>query len=262
MNSGNRYRIAILISYIVLVLCSVLLFISLWNNLSMNPDFHAGNSLYFLVFLIFALATLIFILHLFDRNHEGNQVPETDQGIVQDEVPAEPREESYTAPFEVDVDEIAESVVPRIDPKETVADFAERILFNLARHFEIAQGILYLKNNRSQEFKCVSTFACTTENGPPPFKTGDGLPGQVAKNKTILNLSVIPENYLQIESGLGKSPPKSLLIIPLLLNKETFGVIELALFKPVNKETEWTFRNLAKIIGNTLVTKTKSEKEK
>jgi hypothetical protein len=228
----------------------------------MNPDIHAGNGLYFLVFLIFALATLIFILHLFDHHREGDQVPETEQGTIQDDVAAESRVEPYTAPFEVDVDVIAESIVPRIDPKEAVADYAERILFNLARHFEIAQGILYLKNARSQEFRSACTFAYTSDNGPPPFKTGDGLPGQVAKNKTMLNLSVLPEGYLQVESGLGKSPPKGLLIIPLLLNKETIGIMELAFFKPVDEETEWTFRNLAKIIGNALITKTKSENKK
>ena len=43
-----------------------------------------------------------------------------------------------------------------------------------------------------------------------------------------------------------------------MLNKETIGIIELASFHSLDKETEWTFKNLAKIIGNSLVTKLKS----
>ena len=262
MDNGDRYRIIILISFILLVICSAILLTGLWNNLSMNPAIHAGNGLYFMVFLILILATLIFVLHLLDQNRTVNHVPETEFREAQEDEAEEQAVESFLAPFEVDVDIIAESIVPRIDPKEAVGDYAERILFNLAKHFEIAQGILYLKNTGSQEFEPICTYAYTADGGPPSFKPGDGLPGQVAKNKTLLNLSIIPEGYLQIESGLGNSSPKSLLIIPLLLNKETIGIIELASFKPVDKEMEWTFKNLAKIIGNALITKIKSENKK
>mgnify|MGYP001824916615 CR=1 FL=1 len=74
----------------------------------------------------------------------------------------------------------------------------------------------------------------------------------------MVNITSIPEGYLQVESGLGSSSPDNLLIIPLLLNKETIGIIELASFHSLDGETEWTFKNLSKIIGNSLVTKLKS----
>ena len=51
-------------------------------------------------------------------------------------------------------------------------------------------------------------------------------------------------------------------IIPLLLNKETIGIIELASFHALDEETEWTFKNLSKIIGNAIVTKIKSAEKK
>jgi len=46
------------------------------------------------------------------------------------------------------------------------------------------------------------------------------------------------------------------------LNKETIGIVELASFQVFDKETVWTFKNLAKIIGNAIVTKVKAAEKK
>jgi hypothetical protein len=263
MDKEDRYRIIIIISYILLVISSVILLVELWNHLSMNPAVHIGNGLYFLVFTIIILATAIFILHLLEENRVlFTREPDQEIMIESSEKKTEPSSAPYKAPFEVDIDLLAESIVPRIDTREPTRDYAERILLNLARHFEIVQGIFFLKNARSQEFEFLCAYAYTSDKEPEAFKIGEGIPGQVAKNKTILNLTAIPEGYLQIQSGLGKSSPNNLLIIPLLLNKETIGIIELASFQPLDQETEWTFKNLAKIIGNAIITKLKSAEKK
>ncbi len=165
---------------------------------------------------------------------------------------------TYTTPFEVDLDLLAESIIPRIDPKEKTEDYAERILRNLSKHFEIVQGVFFLRNPNTKQFESISTFAYTSDKKPSSFKVGEGITGQVAKNKTLMHLTSIPEGYLKIQSGLGKSSPTNLLIIPLLLNKETIGIIELASFQVFDEETVWTFKNLAKIIGNAIVTKVKA----
>ena len=263
MFTGDRYRKIIIISYLLLVICSVILLAGLWNHLSMNPDVHIGNGLYFLVFTIIILASAIFVLHLLEGNRGlSSMKPEEEIKAETGEKKADAFIESYKAPFEVDIDLLAEEIVPRINPKESIGDYAERILLNLAKNFKIVQAIFYLKNAKSQEFESLCTYAYTSETGPAPFKTGEGIPGQVAKNKTILNLTYIPEGYMQIQSGLGDASPKNLIIIPLLLNKETIGIIELASFHPPDQETEWTFKNLAKIIGNAIVTKIKSGEKK
>ncbi len=262
MEKGDRYRIIIIISYVLLIICSVVLIASLWNNLSLNPNVQAGNGLYFLVFAILILASMIFILHLIEENRVFSQEPEKEFSHVPEDKPVAESSPSVPAPFEVDIDLLAGNIVPRIDLKESIRDHAEQILLNLAKHFEIVQGIVYLKNTGTQEFEAICTYAYASEKDPAPFKTGDGLPGQAAKNKTIMHLTSIPEGYLKIQSGLGTSSPRNLIFIPLLLNKDTFGIIELASFHPLDKETEWTLRNLARIIGNSLVAKIKSAQKK
>ena len=263
MEKGDRYRLVIIISFIFLVICAVILLAGLWNNITMNPDVRAGNGLYFLVFAILILATAIFILHILEERQI--LIPSEQESELADDskkTVEEPAIEAFAAPFEVDIDELAGNMIPRINQQESIKDFAERILLNISKHFEIVQGIIYLKNANTQEFESLCTYAYTSDKDPEPFKVGDGLPGQAAKNKTIMNLTSIPQGYLVIQSGLGNSSPNNLMIIPLLLNKETIGIIELASFHPLDMETEWTFRNLAKIIGNALITKIKSAEKK
>jgi hypothetical protein len=263
MNTRDRLRIIIIISYILLIICAVMLFVSLWNKLSMNTEVQVGNGMYFLVLFIVILASSIFIIHMLEQGRETiPDIVEMDQtGENMPENPA-PGMGVYTPPFEVDLDLLAEKIVPRIDLKEKTEDYAERILLNISSHFEIVQGVFFLKKPGTELFGPVSTFAYSSEKKPAPFKIGDGIPGQVAKNRRLMHLTDIPEGYIKIRSALGKSAPTNLLIFPLLLNKETIGIIELASFQVFNEETVWTFKNLAKIIGNAMVTKLKAADRK
>jgi len=229
----------------------------------MNTDVQIGNGIYFLVLSIVILASTIFVVHMLEENRENLPVNPEKNLIVQDmEDTSDNAMGTYTSPFEVDLDLLAEGIIPRIDIKEKIDDYTERILRNMSKHFEIVQGIFFLKNQKTKQFESISTFAYTSDRKPSSFKIGEGISGQVAKNKTLMHLTSIPEGYLKIQSGLGKSSPTNLLIIPLLLNKETIGIIELASFKVFDKETVWTFKNLAKIIGNAIVTKVKAAERK
>ena len=263
MNTRDRLKIIIIISFILLIICAVILFIGLWNKLNMNTDVQIGNGMYFLVLSIVILASAIFIIHMLEESRENLQeIPEKDLAIKNVEDTTGHVMGTYTSPFEVDLDLLAASIIPRIDPKEKIEDYAERILRNLSKHFEIVQGVFFLKNQKTKQYESISTFAYTSDKKPSSFEVGEGISGQVAKNKTLMHLTSIPEGYLKIQSGLGKSSPTNLLIIPLLLNKETIGIIELASFQVFDEETVWTFKNLAKIIGNAIVTKIKAGDKK
>ena len=261
MNTRDLLKITIIISYILLILCAVILFIGLWNKLSMNTDVQIGNGMYFLVLSMVVLASAIFIAHMLGEGRISLADP-SDKDPVVEKMEEVHDPGTYVPPFEVDLDLLAEGIIPRIEHKEKIEDYAERILRNIAKHFEIAQGMFFLKDQNTMFFEAISTYAYTADDKPPSFKVGEGISGQVAKNKQLMHLTSIPEGYLQIQSGLGKSSPSNLLILPLLLNKETIGIIELASFHTFDKETIWTFRNLAKIIGNAMVTKVKAMDKK
>ncbi len=261
----DKYLIPVLIAFIVFILSSFILFITLWNNINLNQEVVINNIIYLYLFLIFASGIFLFLTYIFQISemHVDHSELEESNSENESEVASTPQSdiESYLSPYDIDIDNLATFIIPKIDFKESVEDYTERILQNLAKEFEIVQGIFYLKNENTSEFNVASTYAWTAGKTPAPFVIGEGLPGQVAKNKTIMNVEHIPENYI-IVSGLGSSYPDNLLIVPLLLNKETIGVIELASFRKFDDQTEWTIKNLAKIIANGIVTKLRTLRDK
>jgi methyl-accepting chemotaxis protein len=86
------------------------------------------------------------------------------------------------------------------------------------------------------------------------FAIGEGLVGTCAIEQDRIFLTEIPENYLNITSGLGESKPRSLLLVPLKLENETLGVIEIASIQ-VLEEFEIVFvEKLAESIASAVAT--------
>jgi transcriptional regulator with GAF, ATPase, and Fis domain len=64
---------------------------------------------------------------------------------------------------------------------------------------------------------------------------GSGMIGQAFKEGEMIVLKEIPDNYVNITSGLGESLPRHLAIVPLKVNENIEGVMELASFTEFTK---------------------------
>jgi CheY-like chemotaxis protein/HAMP domain-containing protein/GAF domain-containing protein len=81
------------------------------------------------------------------------------------------------------------------------------------------------------------------------FGIGEGLVGQAALEKQPILLQNVPDDYIQITSGLGEAPPRNIIVLPVLFEGEVKAVIELASFLPFSQIHQTFLDQLAESIG-------------
>ncbi len=112
-----------------------------------------------------------------------------------------------------------------------------RLLSLVCKQLEASQAAAY-EVKWEEEYRVIEMFASfahhTAEGTSVVYRFGEGLAGQVAKEGKRLQVSSVPEGYIQIVSGLGKATPTHLLIIPVKADEEVVGVVEIASFKEIS----------------------------
>ncbi len=101
---------------------------------------------------------------------------------------------------------------------------------------EAQVGVFYILETFEQEtkIKLLASYAYTQRKGTTnEFKIGEGLVGQVVLEKERIIVSDIPEDYMNVQSGLGESVPQHLLVIPFLYENTVKGIIEIGSFQPI-----------------------------
>jgi len=81
------------------------------------------------------------------------------------------------------------------------------------------------------------------------FAAGEGLVGQAALEKQPILLQNVPDDYIQITSGLGEAPPRNIIVLPILFEGDVKAVIELASFLPFSQIHQTFLDQLAESIG-------------
>src|SRR6185312_15256941 len=81
------------------------------------------------------------------------------------------------------------------------------------------------------------------------FAPGEGLIGQAALEKQPILLQNVPDDYIQITSGLGEAPPRNIIVLPILFEGDVKAVIELASFLPFSQIHQTFLDQLAESIG-------------
>jgi PAS domain S-box-containing protein len=111
---------------------------------------------------------------------------------------------------------------------------SDSITQNLINYLDANQGGLFILNDENQEvphLDLLSAFAFNRKKSKKKtIHLGEGLVGNCAIEKHTIYLKEIPEDYIEITSGLGDSPPRTLLIVPLKVEDKVFGVIEISSF--------------------------------
>lgn len=117
---------------------------------------------------------------------------------------------------------------------DNVEKFSINVVKNLVEYLKANQGGLFLmegEENKEKVLKLVAAYAFDREKYlKKQINIGEGLAGTVVLEKKTIFLKDIPDDYMNITSGMGGAKPRSLMIVPLIFNEEVTGVLELASF--------------------------------
>jgi transcriptional regulator with GAF, ATPase, and Fis domain len=109
---------------------------------------------------------------------------------------------------------------------------------------------MHNSDDESDEFlELIADYGCSNEirKGKAKIYTTTGNLGVAYTENRVMVINDVPKNYIKIESGLGKSNPEALMIVPLSIDDKVFGIIEIASF---NKFTKLEIEFIKRVANN------------
>jgi len=133
----------------------------------------------------------------------------------------------------------------------------DSVIAALVKYVGANQGGIFLWNDEDkshQYFELVSAFAWDRKKYlTKQIEKGEGLVGACALEKETIFMTDVPDDYVNITSGLGDANPRCVILVPLKHEDEVMGVIEMASFKVLeNHEVEF-IEKIAESIASTIL---------
>lgn len=139
---------------------------------------------------------------------------------------------------------------------DNIEKLSDDIIRNLVKYMGANQGGLYIIEDNEGDEPFMTLTACYAWDKKKYINQqvfrGEGLAGQVWQEMDTVYLTEVPDNYIRITSGLGDSNPKSILIVPLKVNEEIYGVVEIASFKAFEEHEIEFVEKIAESIASTV----------
>ncbi len=143
---------------------------------------------------------------------------------------------------------------------DDIERLSDIIVSSLVKYVNANQGGLYIERHDEEqdEESYLELSACYAWDKKKYLEQkvylGDGLTGQAWQEQATIYLTEVPDDYVTITSGLGKANPDSVLIVPLKVNEEVFGVVEIASFNKFEPYEIEFVEKIAESIASTIAT--------
>lgn len=141
---------------------------------------------------------------------------------------------------------------------DNLKELSDEIITELVKYVNANQGGIFILNDSDKEDIHLNLLAAFAYNRKKyiskKIKIGEGLVGAVALEKFSIYMTDVPEEYMEIESGTGGASPNAILIVPLKIEEDVLGVIELASFYKFQEHEIQLVERIAESIASTLAT--------
>ena len=131
------------------------------------------------------------------------------------------------------------------------------ILMTLVKYTKAVLGGLYIYSKEEDgEYLNLNAAVAFDKKKAVRIKIekGVGLVGTCALEKQAIFLDKLPDDYINVFTGLGKSKPRFLAILPMLYDGELIAVAEMAFIRPLNAPEKEFLSVVSSTIASSLVT--------
>ena len=139
---------------------------------------------------------------------------------------------------------------------DNVAELSYSIIANLVDYVGANQGGLFRLNDEDKHevhLELIAAYAFETQKfHTKQIKVGEGLVGEAVREKRTIYMTDVPNEYVKITSGLGEANPRSVLVVPMKVNDQIHGVIEIASFMTYDAYQIEFIEKLAESIASTI----------
>ncbi len=140
---------------------------------------------------------------------------------------------------------------------DNLNDLSYKIISELVKYLDAIQGGIFILNKEEEKDNpFLELTGCFAFDRRKYLKRkiipGEGLAGTCFLERETIYMTDIPEGYMDIASGMGNTEPKSILIVPLKLNEETYGIIEIASLSAFESYKINFVEKIAEVIASTL----------
>jgi methyl-accepting chemotaxis protein len=138
-----------------------------------------------------------------------------------------------------------------------VSEYAQSVIQSIVPSLSATHGGFFILGDRHADphFRLIASYAHGRRKcGDARINPGDGILGQLYYEPELKLVTNVPEHYLKITSGLGEATARCICIVPLMWERELFGAIEIATFKPFDSCQLEYLQKIGEIIGYNLST--------
>ncbi|GAA4883252.1 HAMP domain-containing protein [Kitasatospora terrestris] len=148
--------------------------------------------------------------------------------------------------------------------RRDLAAVAESIMDELTPLVSAQCGAFYLAEETGEGtvLRLVASYAFPDGPRPEVFRLGESFVGQAARSRRTIAVDHLPPGYLSAASGLGRTEALALMVLPITVEDQVLGVIELAAVQPFTPVHRDFLDQLMETIGvnvNTIVANARTD---
>ena len=150
--------------------------------------------------------------------------------------------------------------------QDNLEKLSDELISNIVQYLNAQQGGLFFVEEDENHVKYLKLMGCYAYQRKKflekRVEIGQGMVGQCFLEGETTYITNIPEEYVNITSGLGDTNPNALLIVPLMVNEDVVGVIEIASIKSIDKHEIMFLQRLSENIASSIASVKANENTK